>query len=131
MNEEEELKLVTQATACLTSFIRGLINEEMDISVMVANNMLIKPYAEQLVNSISTVLQKSINKMYQPLQQEVLVTLSCLASVLDTAFASYYDKFIPGLKKILKSVEGKTQQEQELRSSCIETFGFILMSVKN
>ena len=53
------------------------------------------------MKSISELLQKSIDQKYEPLQQEVLVTLSCLASALDTSFAAHYDKFMPGLKSIL------------------------------
>jgi len=76
-------------------------------------------------------LQKSIDEKYEPLQSEVLVMLSCLASVLDTSFAPYYDKFIPGLKSILTTVKWETQKDQELRSNCIESVGYILTSVKD
>jgi len=54
-----------------------------------------------------------------------------VASVLDNSFAPHYQKFMPGLKSILTSVKWDTQQEQELRSSCIESIGYILTSVKD
>jgi len=77
------------------------------------------------------LFEKSISSKYQPLQEEVLATLSCFASVLDTNFEAHYGKFMPGLKNILGSVKWETQQDQELRASCIEVIGFILTSVKN
>ena len=65
--------------------IRGLIDEETadDSEVNVANKKLLVPYAEDIVNSISSLLTLSIDNNYAPLQEEVLATLSCLASVLD------------------------------------------------
>ena len=113
--------------------IRGLIDEETaeDSEVNKNNKGLIVPYADDLVNSISSLFQKSIERKYAPLQQEVLSTLSCLASVLDTNFEPHYAKFMPGLKNLLETVKWETQQEQELRSSCIECIGYILTSVKH
>ena len=69
MNEESELKLQTQATACMTSMIRGLIDEETaeDSEVNVRNKKLLVPYADQLVASISALFQKSIDQNYQNL----------------------------------------------------------------
>jgi hypothetical protein len=133
MNEETALKMQYQATACMTSMIRGLIDEESneDSEVNVANKQLLVPHADALVNSISLLFQKSIEHNYAPLQGEVLILLSCLASVLDTNFEAHYNKFIPGLKNILATVKWETQKEQELRANCIEAIGYILMSVKS
>jgi hypothetical protein len=133
MNTETKLKMQTQATACMTSLIRGLIDEESaeDSEVNTANKKILVPYAEEIVNSISTLFQLSIDTKYQPLQEEVLVTLSSMAAVMDTNFEPFYGKFIPGLKQILKTVKWETQQEQELRSNCIEAAGYILTSVKD
>ena len=133
MNEEVHLKMQFQATACMTSLIRGLIDEESaeDSEVNVQNKKLLVPYATDLAQSIANLFQRSIDEKYQPLQEEILSTLSCLASVLDTHFEAHYNKFMPGLKNILASVKWETQQEQELRASCIEAIGYILTSVKD
>jgi hypothetical protein len=60
-----------------------------------------------------------------------LSTLSCFASVMDSAFAPYYGSFMPGLISILETTKSETQKDQELRASCIEVIGFILTSVKD
>ena len=62
MREEKHIKMQSQATACLTSFIRGLIEleEDKDGPTNTANKKLISPYAPDLVSAISTLLEKSI-----------------------------------------------------------------------
>ena len=50
---------------------------------------------------------------------------------MDDTFAPYYAKFMPGLKTILQTVKWENEKDQELRSNCIETIGYILTSVKN
>lgn len=100
MNTETHLKMQTQATACMTSFIRGLIDEETadDSDVNVECKKLLIPYAEEIVKSISNLFQISIDQKYSPLQEEVLVTLSSIAAVMDDLFKPYYANFMPGLK---------------------------------
>lgn len=48
MNEEPKLKLQTQATACMTSFVKGLIDDEVaeDSEVQQKNKKVLIPYAE-------------------------------------------------------------------------------------
>jgi hypothetical protein len=57
MTEETHLKMQTQAAACMTSFIRGLIDEESaeDSEINQANKAVLLPYAEDIVQSISTL----------------------------------------------------------------------------
>ena len=57
MNSETEMKMQYQATACMTSMIRGLIDEETaeDSEVNTHNKGLLVPYADDLVNSISAL----------------------------------------------------------------------------
>jgi hypothetical protein len=96
----------------MTSMIRGLIDEESaeDSEINIANKKLLVPYAEGIVESISNLFAKSITENYGPLQEEVLSTLSCLASVLDTNFEAHYNKFMPGLKNILGTVKWETPE---------------------
>lgn len=111
MNTETKLKMQTQACACMTSLIRGLIDEESaeDSEINTSNKKILVPYAEGIVKSISALFQKSIDSKYQPLQEEVLVTLSSMAAVMDTNFEPFYCNFMPGLKQILKTVKWETQ----------------------
>ena len=111
MNEETHIKLQYQATACMTSMIRGLIDEDSaeDSEINVANKKLLMPFSNDLVTSISGLFQKALDQKYQPLQEEVLATLSCLASLLDNNFEPHYNVFMPGLKTILTTTKWDTQ----------------------
>lgn len=94
----------------MTSFIRGLIDEDTaeDSEVNQANKAILIPYADDIVNSISALFEKAIESKYQPLQEEVTATLSCLASLMDTNFEPHYQKFMPGLKRIIATVKWET-----------------------
>jgi len=85
MNNEKHLKMQTQAIACMTSFIKGLIEYEAaeDSEVQTKNKEVILPYTDQIIQSITVLFQRSIDEKYTPLQEEVLATLSCLASLMD------------------------------------------------
>jgi hypothetical protein len=98
----------------MTSFIRGLIDEETpeDSEVNNSNKGVLIPYADDIVTSISHLFQKAIDQKYQPLQEEITVCLSCMASLMDTNFEPHYNKFMPGLKNIISTVRWETQQEQ-------------------
>ena len=57
MNDETHLKMQTQATAAMTSMVRGLIDEESaeDSEINIKNKQILVPYSEGLVNSISVL----------------------------------------------------------------------------
>jgi hypothetical protein len=103
MNSEKQIKLQTQAVACMTSFIKGLIEDDAaeESEVQQRNKKVLVPYTDQIVQSISALFQRSIEEKYTPLQEEVLATLSCLASLMDKQFEQHYSKFMPGLINIL------------------------------
>ena len=69
MNNEPKLKLQTQATACMTSFVRGLIDEDSaeDSETQQKNKKVLLPYADAILDSIANLLTKSIDENYQPL----------------------------------------------------------------
>jgi len=54
MAKETELKMQTQATAAMTSMIRGLIDEETaeDSEINVANKKLLEPYSDKIVQAL-------------------------------------------------------------------------------
>ena len=66
MNEEQHIKLQTQATAVMTSLIRGLIDDESpeDSELNIQNKKLVVPYANDLTLSISHLLQRAIDSKY-------------------------------------------------------------------
>ena len=57
-NGETHVKLQTQVMACLTSFVRGLIDEESaeDSEANLANRKLLEPYANDLATGVSSYL---------------------------------------------------------------------------
>ena len=57
--------------------------------------------------------------------------LSSLAETLSGLFASHYQRFMPGLRSILENTPAETQQQKDLRASCIASIGSIFESVKD
>jgi hypothetical protein len=123
MLEEQNIKLKTRATSCMVNFVRGLINEEgyedVEDEIQKENSAILFPYASSIVETISALFQMSLDQNYAPLQEEVLSLISCIANVLESQFADYYGKFMPGLKHILKTMPMDTKQRLELRAHCI------------
>jgi hypothetical protein len=54
-----------------------------------------------------------------------------VANVLEDKFGDFYSLFMPGLKQILATMPMETKQQQELRSHCINSIGFILTAMKD
>jgi importin-5 len=134
MQEEQYIKLKTQATSCMVNFVRGLIDEEAFVEEPSEKQeeygRILAPYSAALVQTISQLFELALQKNYAPLQEEVLGLLSCLANVLESKFAEHYGQFMPGLKQILNTMPMENKQQQELRAHCIQTIGFILTAVK-
>ena len=76
------------------------------------------------------LFQLSIDQAYQNLQEETLVLLSSLAETLRDLFAGHYATFMPGLMSVLQNTPQETQQQKDLRASCISSIGTIFESVK-
>ena len=66
MGKETELKMQTQATAAMTSMIRGLIDEETaeDSEVNVANKKLLSPYSETIVQRLQGLFNTALSSKY-------------------------------------------------------------------
>lgn len=58
MNSEQKLKLQTQAAACMTSFVKGLLDDEVaeDSETQIKNKNILLPYAEPILDSIGILL---------------------------------------------------------------------------
>jgi hypothetical protein len=87
--EESYIKLKSQAVSCTINFVRGLIEvgEDDDEEKVNTHKQILTPYLDSLVQSISAMLDLSINQNYAPLQDETLALLSVLAEVLSDKFA--------------------------------------------
>jgi hypothetical protein len=62
LNEEKHLKMQSQAVSVLTSFIKGLIDEESaeDSETNVKNKKVLLPYADDIVLTISNLLNTAV-----------------------------------------------------------------------
>ena len=70
MQEEALIKSVSQTVSCAVNFVRGLVEgdeEELEEKDLELNKQLLAGYADQLVNTISVLLEKSIAENYAPL----------------------------------------------------------------
>ena len=123
MQEEALIKSRSQAVSCAVNFVRGLIQggdeEPLDEDTLDTNKSLIMGYSDQLVATISSLLQAGITENYAPLQEETLALLSCLAEVMAEKFAAHYNQFMPGLKQILRTTPSETKAQKDLRANCI------------
>lgn len=89
------------------------------------------PYSHALIETIKGLFELSLTNSNATLQEEVLALLSCVANVLEEKFGEFYNLFMPGLKQILVTMPMETKQQQELRSHCINSIGFILTAMKD
>lgn len=136
VSSEQFIKSKAQAVSATINFVRGLIEPEeggleIDEEELTKHKSVLEPYIENLVLMISSMLELSIAQNYMPLIEETLGLLTVMAEVLTDQFAGLYSKFMPGLKQILAITPQETKQQKELRSSCIQTIGSILESVKD
>jgi hypothetical protein len=69
MNSEELIKMQTQATSCMVNFVNGLIENETEEYTLESNKECLAPYATDLMQTISVLLQKSLETKFRPLQE--------------------------------------------------------------
>ena len=114
---------MTQAASCFVNFLRGLLSKEQDEDE--ATEILL-PYAKDILDTLSTLFNGSLQINYFPLQEESLSCLSLLATILDKEFATYYHLIMPGLKQIFNN---QSITSGELKSQAIQTIGYLISSV--
>jgi hypothetical protein len=130
MRSEKYLKMKTHATSAMLNLVAGLIQEDEDeIEETVNSSSILDNYLTDLLSVSASLLEESITQNYAPLQQEVLSLLSNIAIAIETKFGDYYTTFVPALKSILATVPSETLKQQELRSKCIETMGYMVAAV--
>ena len=125
--KESSIRVKTQSCNSLVEFIKGLLNDKNDENN--ENVKIIQPYANDLVNLISNLFEYSLQVSYPPLQEASLTAISLLSNLLEKDFAPYYEKIMPGLKKLFYNFEAKTEDQKTLKSNCIETISFLCSSV--
>lgn len=76
------------------------------------------------------MFEEALTQNYQPLQEEVLALVSCIATLIEEKFVKYYPNFMPGLKKIILETPNETTHQRDLRSNTIQTIGFLLDAIK-
>ena len=125
--KESSIRVKTQSCNSLVEFIKGLLNDKNDENN--DNVKIIQPYANDLVSLVSNLFEYSLQVSYPPLQEASLTCISLLSNLLEKDFAPYYEKIMPGLKKLFYNYEAKTQDQKTLKSNCIETISFLCSSV--
>ena len=125
--KENSIRVKTQSCNSLVEFIRGLLNDNNDENN--ENVKIIQPYVNDLVNLLSNLFEYSLQVSYPPLQEASLTCISLLSNLLEKDFAPYYEKIMPGLKKLFYNFEAKTPDQKTLKSNCIETMSFLCSSV--
>jgi hypothetical protein len=67
MLTEPLIKIQTQATATVLSFVTGLLNEDDEAEEEVDAKEILAPYSKQLLQALVALLQKGIQQNYEPL----------------------------------------------------------------
>lgn len=132
-DKEKELRVKTQATSTMVNFLKGLtemLGEEEKKRKTPNVNKLLKPYVNGILEALSRLFEFSLTTNYYPLQEETLTGISLLATVLDKEFAQYYPLIMPGLKKVLYSLDSnKSKEFGELKANAIQTIAYLVSSV--
>ncbi len=125
-DNEKSLRVKASACQALNFFLAGLITKNKNIE----NNIkILSPYIDELVNLIMTVLENSLKISYEPLQQKSLECISLLSNIHEKNFSPYYNKIMPGLKKLFFNLEAKTEKQKQLKTNCINTIGYLFSGI--
>ena len=125
-DKEPSIRVKTQSCNSLVEFLQGLLNDELSAE---ESNKLIENYTSDLVQLLSQLFEFSLNKSYYPLQEASLSSLSLLSNLLEKNFAPYYEKLMPGLKKLFFGLNAQTSEQKKLKSNTIETMSFLCSSI--
>ena len=125
-DKEPSIRVKTQSCNSLVEFLKGLLNDELTSE---ESNQLISNYTSDLVQLLSQLFEFSLKESYYPLQEATLSSLSLLSNLLDNNFAPYYEKLMPGLKKLFFGLNAQTTEQKKLKSNTIETISFLCSSI--
>ena len=82
-----------------------------------------------MVQLLSQLFEFSLKESYYPLQEASLSSISILSNLLEKNFAPYYDKLMPGLKKLFFGLNAQTTEQKKLKSNTIETMSYLCSSI--
>ena len=125
-DKEPSIRVKTQSCNSLVEFLKGLLNDELTSE---ESNKLIESYTSDLVQLLSQLFEFSLKESYYPLQEASLSSLSLLSNLLEKNFAPYYEKLMPGLKKLFFGLNAQTTEQKKLKSNTIETMSFLCSSI--
>ena len=125
-DKEPSIRVKTQSCNSLLEYLRGLLNDELTSE---ESNALIASYSSDLVQLLSQLFEFSLKENYYPLQEATLGSLSLLSNLLEKNFAPYYDKLMPGLKKLFFGLNAQTIEQKKLKSNTIETMSYLCSSI--
>ena len=125
-DKEPSIRVKTQSCNSLVEFLKGLLNDELTSE---ESNKLIENYTSDLVQLLSQLFEFSLKESYYPLQEASLSSLSLLSNLLEKNFAPYYEKLMPGLKKLFFGLNAQTTEQKKLKSNTIETMSFLCSSI--
>ena len=125
-DKEPSIRVKTQSCNSLVEFLKGLLNDELSVE---ESNKLIENYTSDLVMLLSQLFEYSLKESYYPLQESSLSSLSLLSNLLEKKFAPYYDKLMPGLKKLFFGLNAQNTEQKKLKSNTIETISFLCSSI--
>ena len=123
---EKSLRVKTMACQALNDFLTGIISKNKDVE---ENIKILSPFINDLVSLIMNVFENSININYEPLQQKSLECISLLSNIHGKHFSPYYNKIMPGLKKLYFNLDAKTESLKQLKTHCINTIGFLFSGI--
>ena len=125
-DKEPSIRVKTQSCNSLVEFLKGLLNDQLTSE---ESNNLISKYTSDLVELLSQLFEFSLKESYYPLQEATLSSLSLLSNLLEKNFAPYYEKLMPGLKKLFFGLNAQTTEQKKLKSNTIETISFLCSSI--
>ena len=125
-DNEKSLRVKSMACQTLNYFLAGLISKNKNVD---DNIKILSPFLNDLVTLIMNVFENSLNINYEPLQQKSLESISFLSNIIEKEFSIYYNKIMPGLKKLYFNLETKTEKQKQLKTNCIKTIGYLFSGI--
>jgi len=109
IQNEQILKVQTHAISCLINFTSGLIQEdETEIKDTKKSSEILNLYSDQIFSSLLHNLEKGIKEKYEPMQEEVMNLLNVSATLIESNFNKYFERFMSLMNEILDNVEPGT-----------------------
>lgn len=127
-SDKENLRVRTESVLSLTSFLKGLVNED-DSGEVDDYSDLLKPYSKELLSLLAQTFSFSLKIDNYTLQEATLSCISLIATILGQEFSVFYNDIMPFLKDLLVNLISSQGNKKNLIAECINTIAFICSSV--